>query len=305
MVADTTRPRILLTGCNGQVGWDLQRTLAPVGDVAAVDLPEIDFCDVAALRALVGQIKPDIIVNPAAYTAVDRAESEPELAQAVNGEAPGVLAREAARLGIPMVHYSTDYVFDGENAEPYDEEDETDPRSAYGRSKLAGEQAVQRSGANHVILRLAWVFAMRGGNFVLTMMRLAKERSELRVVNDQRGAPSWSRTIAEASALVVWRLLHEGRSVPSGIYHLPSRGTTTWFDFAKAIFEIGRGVLFDDVPNVLPISSSEFPTPAPRPANSVLSGEKIARQLKISLPGWEEQLAFAMKDAQSVHGVTR
>lgn len=300
------RPKILLTGCNGQVGWDLQRTLAPIGDIIPVDLPEVDFRDSSSLRVLVGDVKPDIIVNPAAYTAVDRAESEPDSAFAVNGDAPGALAGEAAKLRIPLVHYSTDYVFDGESTAPYCEEDETGPRSVYGESKLAGERAVQLSGADHVILRLAWVFAMRGSNFVLTMMRLARERSVLRVVNDQTGSPSWSRAIAAASALVVWRLIHERSTVPSGIYHLPSRGTATWFEFAEAIFENGAGGLLAQAPEVVPITTAEYPTPAHRPVNSVLSGEKIARQLRISLPSWQEQLAFALQDAQAVmDGVTQ
>ena len=224
-------PRILLTGKNGQVGWELQRTLAPLGEVVVLDRRQLDLSDPDQIRERVREISPDLIVNAAAYTAVDRAEAEPEPAMAVNGTAPGLLAEEAKRIGAAIIHYSTDYVFDGAKTTPYTEEDAPNPLNVYGRTKLAGEQAVQAAGVPHLILRTSWVYGMRGKNFLLTILRLAREREELKIVDDQIGAPTWSRTIAEATAQILtsgaWPV-----SGASGIYHLTASGSTSWYGFA-------------------------------------------------------------------------
>lgn len=279
---------ILLTGKNGQVGWELQRTLAPLGDVVAVDFPEVDFSNVPSLRQLVRRVKPTLIVNPAAYTAVDKAESEPDVAHAVNAIAPGVLAEEARRLGIPMVHYSTDYVFDGTKREPYTEEDCPNPLGVYGRTKFEGERAVQASGARHVIFRLCWVYGTRGRNFLLTMLRLGHERSEVRVVDDQFGSPTWCRAIAEATTLAAQQITR-GADWEDGVYHLTAAGQTSWCGFTRAIFA-SRGV----PAKVAPIPTADYPTPARRPAYSVLSNRKLEDRFGIALPRWEQQLEMAL-----------
>jgi dTDP-4-dehydrorhamnose reductase len=282
--------RFLLTGRDGQVGSELRRSLAPLGEVTALSRAELDLADAAAIRASVREHRPDWIVNAGAYTAVDKAESEASVAQAVNGEAPALLAEEAARLGARLVHYSTDYVFDGATTRPYREDDPTHPVSAYGRSKLAGERAVMVTGGAHLVLRISWVYAARGRNFLLTMLRLAKERPELRVVCDQYGAPTWSRDIAEATAALIRLQAGRGAAAGPALYHLSAGGRTTWHQFAERIVEEGaRRGLCPAVP-VRAIATSDFPTPARRPANSVLSNERLTADYGLRLPSWEHSL---------------
>ena len=289
--------RILLFGSTGQVGWELRRTLAPLGDVAHVDRQQADLTDKDALRRVVRGAEPALIVNAAAYTAVDRAESEPEVARAVNGEAPGILAEEARRLGAALVHFSTDYVFDGNKTNAYTEEDPTVPLNVYGASKLEGEQAIQTVGGAYVILRTSWVYGMRGQNFLLTICRLARERPALRIVDDQRGAPTWSRMIAEATALVVARAARSSfASDTSGVYHLSAGGATTWFGFAREILRSSSALGIASVPPIEPIGTAEYPTPARRPANSLLANDKLRRTFGLALPAWDEGLRMCVEE---------
>lgn len=280
--------RILLIGTGGQVGHELQRTLAPLGEVHGVDYPAIDLSDPRAVRALCREAKPALIVNAAAYTAVDKAESEPALALAINGTAPGVLAREARRLGAVLVHYSTDYVFDGSKREPWREDDAPAPLNAYGRTKLEGDLAIARSGCRHLIFRTTWVYGPRGGNFLLTMLKLAATREELRIVADQRGAPTSSLFLAEATARALRAIPREG--VASGIYNLTASGETTWASFAEAIFARAAGRPGFRAPRVTRIASSDYPTPATRPAYSVLDTRKFAAAFGFAPTSWESQL---------------
>ena len=287
--------RILLTGVNGQVGWELQRALAPLGEVIAADRSRLDLADTAAIRRAVDAIAPDLIVNPAAYTAVDKAETEPALAHAINAAAPGELALAAAMRGIPLVHFSTDYVFDGRKPTPYTEADAPNPLGVYGATKLAGEQAVARTGAPHLILRASWVYGLRGRNFLLTMQRLLRERETLAVVNDQFGAPTWSRLIAEATALVIARWLDRPeQTATSGIYHLSCGGCTSWHGFTAAI----RAHLAESdakLACLTAIPTSGYPTPAARPANSQLDCDKLAAAFGVRLPDWETALALCLE----------
>ena len=273
--------KILLTGCNGQVGWELNRSLTALGQVVAFDRHSLDLAKHDELVSRVREVKPDLIVNAAAYTAVDAAEKEPERAMAINGTAPGILAEEAARLGSFLVHYSTDYVFDGGKRSPYTEGDVPNPANVYGRTKLAGEEAIKASGCRHLVLRTAWVYSERGRNFLLTMLRLAGEKPELRVINDQTGAPTWAREIAEATGKMLAR-----SSLPEGLFHLTASGQTTWYGFAKAIVAM-RSLR---VP-VLPIRSAEYPTPAARPAYSVLDNSKLKALTGINMRDWDVALA--------------
>ncbi len=286
---------ILLTGKNGQVGWELQRTLATLGKVVALDVEELDLSNPEAIRSAVRTIRPQIIVNPAAYTAVDKAESEPGAAQAINAEAPGVFAEEAKELGAWMVHYSTDYVFDGNKQGAYFETDMPNPQSVYGKTKLAGEEAVRAAGGKHLILRTSWVYGSRGHNFMLTMLRLARERKELRVVDDQVGAPTWCRSLAEITAQILAQLHLPGREEgqESGTYHLTSSGSVSWHGFAKAI--IDRSGL-ENKPSLVAIPSHEYPTPAVRPKNSVLSNEKLARTFGLAAGDWLDNLELCMQE---------
>lgn len=286
--------KILITGANGQVGWELQRTLAPLGEVVALGREALDLSNADAIRHTVRQIAPELIVNAAAYTAVDKAEEECELAQAVNGIAPGVLAEEAKSLNAALVHYSTDYVFDGLKGAPYEEIDGAHPASVYGKTKLAGEKAIAAVGAPHLILRTSWVYGARGKNFLRTMLRLANERDELRVVNDQLGAPTWSRMIAEATSAILAQCLHKGAVVLSdkgGLYHLTAAGQTSWFGFASEIVKHT-----EKPPRMTPISTAEYPLPALRPAYSVMSNSKLERTFHIRLPDWRAALALCMEE---------
>ena len=282
--------KILLLGKNGQVGWELRRTLAPLAPVTAVDYPEINFTDAAGLRALVAATAPSVVVNAAAYTAVDKAESEPELCRQINAVAPGVLAEMAGKAGALMVHYSTDYIFDGTKPLPYVETDAPNPLSAYGRSKLEGDQAVKASGADHLIFRLCWVYGTRGQNFMLTIQRLAREREKLRVVGDQFGCPTWSRMIAEATALALKQVLAGAdRSGFNGEYHVAAGGQANWHEFASRIIEL-MPEAERKCRTVEKITTPDYPLPARRPANSVLDCGKLQKSFGLRLPDWEASL---------------
>jgi dTDP-4-dehydrorhamnose reductase len=289
--------KILVTGANGQVGWELVRTLSTLGEVVALDRVGADLSNPESLRATVRDIAPRLIVNAAAYTAVDRAESEPDLARRINAEAPGVLAQEAKRAGAWLIHYSTDYVFDGAKAGAYVETDAPNPGNVYGATKRAGEQAIAAAGCRHLILRTSWVYGLRGGNFLLTMRRLAREREELKIVDDQIGAPTWCRSIAEATGQIVAQLLSPQRAPAldqvdlSGVYHLACGGHTSWFGFARAILEqdARNGA---PLPKLTPIPTSDYPTPAKRPANSRLDCAKLERVFGVRLPAWEAALGM-------------
>ena len=277
--------RILLIGRNGQVGWELERALPALGELIATDRATLDLADFGAIRRVVSETKPDVSVNAAAYTAVDRAESEPELAMRINGEAPGVLAEEAKRLGALLVHYSTDYVFDGTLDRPYREDDAPNPISVYGASKLAGERAIQFSGCRHLILRTSWVYGPRGNNFYRTIARAARERPQLRVVSDQFGAPTSSGAIARATVSVLEVSLRSP-SAATGMFHMTAGGETTWHGFAEAIVAL-EGLKTP----VLAIRSEEYPTAARRPRNSRLDCTRLKTELGIELPHWREELA--------------
>ena len=293
--------RLLLLGGNGQVGFELLRSLAPLGEVVATtrsgQLPDGRACEAAdlsdpdSLPALVARIAPDLVVNAGAYTAVDRAEDEPDLAMRVNAGAPGALARACASAGIPIVHFSTDYVFDGAGDRPYREDDATAPLGVYGASKWAGEQAVRESGAAHKIFRLCWVYGPRGANFMLTMLRLARERELLRVVADQRGTPTPARWIADATAQAL-----QARPEASGTWHLAAGGEASWFEFASEIVQqaAARG-LVERAPRVEPITTADFPTRARRPAWSVLDTSALAADFGIRLPHWRNGVTLCLE----------
>jgi dTDP-4-dehydrorhamnose reductase len=284
------QPRILVIGKIGQVGWELRRTLASLGTLTCVDYPEIDLTDAGSARKWVRESKPAVVINAAAYTAVDKAESESEGCHQINGIAPGILAEEAKRLGALMIHYSTDYVYDGSKTQPYVETDAPNPLGSYGRAKLAGDQAIIASGVDYLIFRLCWVYGVRGQNFMLTMMRLAREREKLRVVHDQVGCPTWSRMIAETTALALKQVLASSEPAAlKGIYHLAASGQTSWHGFAEAI--VGSIPEAETkCKTIEAITTAEYPTPARRPAYSVLSCEKLQRTFHLQLPDWRESL---------------
>lgn len=289
--------RILLTGKTGQVGYELERSLQGLGEIIALDRSQMDLANLAQVRDVIRAIKPDLIINPAAYTAVDKAESEPELAMRINGEAPGVMAEEAKKLGAAMIHYSTDYVFDGTKTTPYVETDPTCPINVYGATKLAGEQAIQAAGIPHLILRTSWVYGMRGKNFLLTMLRLAQERDELRIVADQYGAPTWCRTIADATAHIVAQArnaqhVQDWWQQRSGIYHLTAQGQTTWYGFTQAIL---AHAAIAKKPILTPIATQDYPLPAKRPTHSAMSCEKLINEF-CQLPDWENALASCLQE---------
>ncbi len=282
--------KILLIGHNGQVGWELRRTLAPMAEVVAVDYPEIDLADTSALRRLVAEIRPSVVVNAAAYTAVDKAETQPALCHQVNAAGPGVLAEAAKAAGALMVHYSTDYIFNGAKQTPYVETDTPNPLGVYGESKLAGDQGVMASGVDHLIFRLCWVYGARGQNFLLTMQRLAREREQLCVVQDQMGCPTWSRLIAETTALALKQVTQStDRSAFNGTYHLAAAGFTSWHGFASRIIEL-MPAADRKCREVVGITTAGYPTPAKRPAYSVLNCDKLQATLGLQLPDWEVSL---------------
>jgi dTDP-4-dehydrorhamnose reductase len=307
-------PVILLIGKHGQIGRDLTGLLPAIGSVVAVGRDELNLSDREEIQRVIRSVRPQLIVNAAAYTAVDKAESEAPLASAINGQAPGVIAEEAKKLGALLVHYSTDYVFDGTKISPYTEDDLPNPQSVYGKTKLEGERAIQQSGADHLIFRTAWVYAREGRNFLLTILKLATQREELRIVNDQIGAPTWSHEIASATTRVLEQLSGSNHGSSSlqdlrGIYHMTAGGETNWFQFAEAILiEARRNPLkaskFVGAPEgspfsvrrLTPISTSEYPTPARRPAYSVLSNSRLMRSFSVQLPEWRAQLISVFAD---------
>ncbi len=282
--------KILLTGATGQIGYELERSLQGLGEVIAPGRAQLDLSKLDQVRAVLRAVRPDLIVNPAAYTAVDQAEAEPALAQRINAEAPALMAAEARLLGAAMVHYSTDYVFDGTKTGAYTESDSPNPLNIYGRSKLAGEEGVRAAGIDHLILRTSWVYGMRGKNFLLTMLTLGREREELRIVSDQHGAPTWSRTVADSTALLLGQARAQGPAWwkrHSGVYHLSSQGETTWCGFTEAI------VAQAGLPcRVTPISSDQYPVAAMRPRNSVLDSGKL--RALCNLPEWQQALALCL-----------
>lgn len=286
--------KILLFGKEGQVGWELQRSLLTLGDIIASEQHELDFENPDDVRGWVRRHEPDIIVNAAAYTAVDQAEAEPEKARRINADAVGVLAEEAKRLDAWLVHYSTDYVFDGEKVGTYVEDDLPNPLSVYGRTKLEGEMRVRECHAKHLIFRTSWVFAARGKNFAKTMLRLAKERDTLKVIADQHGAPTSAELLADVTALALHRVLHnQHRSDLSGTYHLVAGGETSWHDYAQYVVTVARerGIVLKTTPeHIYPIKTEEYPLPAKRPRNSRLSVSKITGAFGVQLPDWHHQV---------------
>ena len=291
--------RILLTGITVQLGQELQQTLGSLGEVTGVDRKTMDLGQPAMIRQVIGEVKPDLIVNGAAYTAVDKAETETELANTINGTAPTLIAEEVQRLGAALIQVSTDYVFDGRKNTPYTEEDPPNPINAYGQSKLLGEEGVRKTCERHLILRTAWVYGAFGkGNFVKTMLKLGAEREELRVVADQVGTPSWTRDIAGAIAQLGQQITRERAEKPplTGVYHFTNSGVASWYDFAVAIFEEAQQLGFPlKVQRVVPITTPEYPTPAQRPAYSVLSTKKISTILGTDPPHWRESLRRMLK----------
>ena len=293
--------RILLTGRNGQVGWELQRALAPLGEVIATTRSELDLGVTDSIVQAVRKVRPDVIVNAAAYTAVDRAESEAEIALRINGIAPGILAEEAQRLGALLVHYSTDYVFDGTKDGAYVEEDTPAPLSEYGRSKLSGEQAIRATHAVHYIFRTSWVYAARGSNFVRTILRLARERKELRIVHDQIGAPTWARAIADMTAHVLSGGAGRARE-RAALYHFTAGGAVSWYEFGQAILEAAQGACPEtNIPRIIPIPTSEYPLPARRPCNSRLDTSRLASAFGVVPPGWQDMFKLCMREIVSAH----
>jgi dTDP-4-dehydrorhamnose reductase len=304
--------RLLITGANGQVGWNLQRTLGPLGDVTALTREQLDLSDLDSVAGAVRDFTPDILVNAAAYTTVDKAESEPELARAINATAPARMAQELARNRCLLVHYSTDYVFDGNKPidSAYDESDVTGPLNVYGRTKLEGERLIIESGCPYIILRSTWVYDTRGKNFLRTVLRLAREREEIHMVADQYGAPTWARSIAEATTIILARCLEQKNKTgewETDLFHLSAAGRTTWAEFAEAIVseyedccswpadtgEFGSPL---KVKRIVPITTEQYHTPARRPRNSVLSNAKVLNTFGIKMPNWRDQLRLAMQD---------
>jgi len=287
---------ILVTGKTGQVGWELQGPLAPLGQVVAVDRSQMNLADPDSIRQVIRQARPEIIVNAAGYTAVDKAEAEPALAQQVNAIAPGVMAEEARRIDALLVHYSTDYVYDGRKGAPYVEHDVPNPLNAYGQSKLAGEQAIIATGCAHLILRTSWIYSDRGTNFVLTMLKLARERKVLTVVDDQIGSPTWARLLAESTAAILGRPKHVKQN--SGIYHLSAQGYPSRFDFAVQIIEIARkrsgsGIGWAEIKRT---TTENYPLPAVRPLHVATSKEKFKRVFGVEVPDWADQLQRCLEE---------
>ncbi len=298
-------PRILLLGAGGQVGRELQASFAGFGSLTATDRRSADLAVPEQLRELVRRVRPRVILNAAAYTAVDRAEFEADLAMKINAHAPAVLAEEASRCNALLVHYSTDYVFDGAKDAPWVETDTPNPVNQYGASKLAGERAIAAIGGRYLIFRTSWVYGPHGRNFLLTMLRVAHERDKITVVDDQFGAPTTSMEIAAATRRVVESVLAERVQDWSGIYHMTCSGATTWFGFARAIFARAGGLLRGRHPELTPITSAEYPTPARRPRNSVLSNEKLQARFGVRPASWESALDAVMNALRSEAGEAR
>jgi dTDP-4-dehydrorhamnose reductase len=285
--------KVLILGSGGQLGTELRRSFGDCPGMEAYGRERVDLTNEESLRQIVRQVRPNIILNAAAYTAVDRAESEPELAMAINGIAPGILAEEAAKLDALFVHYSTDYVFDGAKTEPWVETDEPAPLNVYGHTKLAGEQAVAHCGGKYLILRTSWVYGPHGHNFLLTMLRLAQEREHVSVVDDQYGSPTTSIELADTTRTLVSRILEEPFSTSTewvGVYHMTCSGSTSWCGFAREIFSLVGQKFSSRIPTVRPITSDEYPTPARRPRNSVLSNQKLSKGFDIQLAPWTTAL---------------
>ncbi|MDR3165219.1 MAG: dTDP-4-dehydrorhamnose reductase [Synergistaceae bacterium] len=285
--------RIFLTGAYGQVGWELNRGLLPYGEILASDKDTLNLLDPAAVRRSVRDFKPNAIINAAAYTAVDKAETERDLCRKLNAEVPAILAEEAAALDAWMVHYSTDYVFNGNNNRPWTEDDNPDPVNFYGQSKLEGDMAVAETCPKHLIFRTSWVYASRGSNFPLTMLRLFKEKNELRIVDDQIGSPTWARYIAQATQFALKEAHGAGDVRLSGVYNLVASEATSWYNFACEIRDYYGG--FENV-TLCPVPSSEYPTPAARPRWSVLSSEKIERGFGIHSASWREAMRLCLNE---------
>ncbi len=281
---------ILLIGKNGQVGWELQHSLVPRGRVVALDRAQMDLTQPDAIRSTIRSVSPDIIVNAAGYTAVDKAEEEPDLVMQVNATAPGVIAEEARRINALLVHYSTDYVFDGTRSTPYVEEDEPNPVNTYGKSKLAGEQAIVAAGCTHLILRTSWIYSARGTNFVLTMLRLAREKKEIAVVTDQIGSPTWARTLAISTAELIEKA--DQRRNDGGTYHLSASGYASRLDFASEILTTAKKTSGAETgwAELRPTTTANYPLPATRPLNAATSKARIKNRFGIEMPGWETQL---------------
>jgi dTDP-4-dehydrorhamnose reductase len=290
-------PMILVTGVSGQVGFELLRSLQGLGRVVACDRSMVDLSALDRVRAIVRELKPSIIVNPAAYTAVDKAEIDVDAARRLNADVPRVFAEEAAKIGATLIHYSTDYVFDGTKDGAYVETDATNPQNVYGLTKLEGEQAIAATSCAHLILRTSWVYGRRGKNFLLTMLKLGSERPELRVVADQIGAPTWSKTIAVATSHIVAQGIAAGGGEwwreRSGVYHFSAAGETSWHGFAEAIFATAIG---ERAPKVVPILASEYPVPATRPANSRMAHEKLTNVFGLRLPAWDAGLRLCLSE---------
>ena len=293
--------KILLLGKGGQVGWELQRSLAPLGTLVALDFDSTDFAadfsQPGAVAATVRALRPDVVVNAAAHTAVDKAESEPDLARTLNATTPGAVAQAAAEVGALMVHYSTDYVFDGSGNKPWVETDATGPLSVYGRTKLEGEQGVAQHCARHLIFRTSWVYAARGGNFAKTMLRLAQERERLTVINDQFGAPTGAELLADVTAHAIRATLHD--PAKAGLYHLVAGGETTWHAYAKYVIEQAQqaqAAIKIKATEVLPVPTSAFPTPATRPHNSRLNTQKLQTTFGLTLPDWRSGVARMLRE---------
>ena len=295
--------KILVTGKNGQVGHELMRSLKPLGDVVGVDVKECDFRQSAAIEMMLQKIKPDIIVNPAAYTAVDLAENEPTTAHAINAQAPKILARYASRENIPMIHFSTDYVFDGKKPQPYLEDDEVNPASVYGKTKWLGEDAVRKMVAKHIILRTSWVFGVHGENFLKTMLKLANERERLSIVSDQIGSPTSARLLADAVVDIIKQLAEPGSYRKYGTYHIVCKGETSWYDYAKLVVETANqlGMPIKLKPEMVkPIKTVDYPLPAARPMNSRLSTKKIIETFGLSLPTWQTEVKRVVAEVKKL-----
>lgn len=300
--------KIVIVGRNGQLAWEANQQFQGLGQIICLGRPEIDLLDIKGVREEMRRIKPSVIVNAAAYTAVDQAESEPEAAMKINSQAPAAMAEEAKRSGALFITYSTDYVFDGKKATPYSETDPTAPLNVYGASKLSGEKAVEAVGGSYLIIRTSWVYGARGKNFLKTILKLAAERPELRIVDDQVGAPTWSRDLVDATRKIIEQLVARSSSAKisigealgdrRGIYHMSATGSVSWYGFAAAILEeMGkRGLSKGTLAKLVPMPDSEYPTPAARPHNSRLCNDKLKNAFGVTLPAWRESLARVMDE---------